>query len=186
MRQLQLIFVFLLFLLGCKTRSARSNQDINQAKIQTIIGAKFFDYDQIDYYHNNFKDGPEAFERLNNYKTEIDSIKWLVLVGDTPADISDTSFIDQLEKIDFTKKSIDKSAFSKIDEIFREKKVDILEAHACVHIYRDVLAFKKHDKIIGIAKICFSCGDHIIRGTTLNTNSFGQEGDYANLEKLLR
>ena len=59
-------------------------------------------------------------------------------------------------------------------------------ATACIHVYRDILIFKKEGKVIGTAKICFDCMSKQIKGTTANTENFGQDGDYEKLEKILR
>ena len=54
-----------------------------------------------------------------------------------------------------------------------------------VAFYRDILVFKKENKTVGVAKVCFGCSQSIITGTKLNTQEFGQSGDYGRLKKLL-
>ena len=81
---------------------------------------------------------------------------------------------------------IDKSKFESIDKIFIEKSTLENIATACIHVYRDILIFKKEGKVIGTAKICFDCMSKQIKGTTANTENFGQDGDYEKLEKILR
>jgi hypothetical protein len=56
---------------------------------------------------------------------------------------------------------------------------------ACIAIYRDILVFRNHGKICGIAKVCFKCGIHVIVGTESKTDEFGQAGDYNKLNQLL-
>lgn len=116
-------------------------------------GKKYFDYDAIIHYSNNYNG--YKLQELNEIqpKSAVDSFKLNVIVGNTPKDISDLSFIEKLEEIGYTRKSIDKSRFKEIDKIFIEKPVEKHLATSCTPIYRDILLFKKQNKIIGTAKI---------------------------------
>lgn len=151
-----------------------------------MIGKKFFDYDTIDYYTNNFDESKIDDLYNNQSKTEIDSFKMGVILGDIPQSISNLDFIDKLEKIGYKKTFIDKSKFGSIDNIFVEKTTTDNIATACIYIYRDILIFKKNSKVIGTAKVCFGCMANQIKGTTANTENFGQDGDYEKLKKLLK
>ena len=91
-----------------------------------------------------------------------------------------------MEKINFQKSEIDKSKFGEINKIFVEKTVNQIADYACIAVYRDILIFKKQNKTVGIAKICFECFKKQIIGTNANTENFGQDGDYEKLEKILK
>lgn len=149
-------------------------------------GKKYFDYDAITHYSNNY-DGYKLQELIEiQPKSTVDSLKLNVIIGITPRDISDLFFIERLEEIGYTRKSIDKSIFKDIDKIFIEKSVDEHLATSCIPIYRDILLFKKQNKVIGTAKICFDCMDSQINGTAANTSNFGQDGDYRRLQAILK
>ena len=72
-----------------------------------------------------------------------------------------------------------------IDEIFTEKKHAEYYEFACIPIFRDVLIFKNKSKVVGIAKICFTCNNSVIVGTNANTEEFGMSGDYEKLSEIL-
>jgi hypothetical protein len=150
------------------------------------IGKKFFDYDQIDHFFNDFDANKFWALTYTPNISPIDSIKGGVLSRRIPKGINDTFFVAKLEKAEFKKSIVDKSKFSKIDEIFAEKNLLFDSTTKCVPIFRDILIFRKSGKIVGIAKICFRCGQNEIFGTSANTNDFGQNGDYERLETILR
>jgi hypothetical protein len=109
-----------------------------------------------------------------------------VILGNIPSDTSDLTFIDKLEAMGYTRNKIDESKFQAIDEIFTEKRVDEIFATACIQVYRDIFVFKKGNKVVGVAKVCFGCWGHHIVGTKSNTSAFGQNGDFDRLYKLIR
>jgi hypothetical protein len=115
-----------------------------------------------------------------------DLLKMEIIMGTTPRTSSDSSFIDNLKEFGYAKTNVDKSNFEDIDRIFTEKTVDKGLSTTCIPIYRDILIFKRHNQVIGTAKICFECMDSQIVGTNANTGNFGQDGDYSQLQKVLR
>ena len=145
-------------------------------------GEVFFDYDEIIHY-KTYTDEKDLFENKN--KTELDSLKERVIMWGVPKSIRDTFFLSQLENIGYNKTIVPKAKFEEIDQIFREKQARNGTSFACIHYYRDILIFKKKSKTIGMAKICFSCMDNQIFGTTKNTKDFGQDGDYGRLKEIL-
>ena len=185
MKKLLLISTLTFILFGCKTSTKNQNKKSN-TNDKVTFGKKFFVYDQIDHYYNNFDDRNFIELNDNQSRSELDSIKGGVLIGLLPRAIKDSSFIEKLPKIDFVRNNISKEKFVKIDSIFIEKAFNKSKAFACVHIYRDLFIFKKQNKIVGIAKVCFHCMGNEIIGTNANTENFGQDGDYEKLEKILR
>ena len=119
-------------------------------------------------------------------KSKLEALKLGIILGDVPKTLSDLSFIHQLEKIGYKKATIPPSKFKNIDSIFMEKISQENIATACIYIYRDVLIFKKKNKVVGTAKVCFGCMANQIKGTTANTENFGQDGDYDKLAKIIR
>lgn len=151
-----------------------------------VIGMKFFEYDTIDYYKVDFDEAKIGDLYENQSKSEIDSIKMGIILGDIPNDISDLTFIDKLSNVGYKRSTIEKSKFEHINKIFVEKTTSESSAAACIYVYRDILIFKRRGKIIGTAKICFGCMANQINGTIANAENFGQNGDYEKLEKILR
>ena len=184
----KVIFILILILnISCKEKKAELKEDNFRLIDQSykITGDKYFDYDEIIHYQNNFDEEKIGELYDNKEKTEIDKLKFGVLLENIPNSIKETEFINELENIGYKKKSIRKSDFDHINNIFTEKKHAEPMYAACVYVYRDILIFKKKSKIIGIAKICFGCGANRIFGTKSNTEEFGQGGDYGKLEIIL-
>ena len=179
MRHCTLILILCVLLLGCVSKGDKET-------INEVTGKKYFEYDNIDYYFNDFDEDKisELFDKQSY--SELDSLKMGVILGKIPRDLSDLTFIDKLETIGYTKKKVNKSKFKRIDEVFTEKTVDEIIVTPCIYIYRDILIFKKGDNVVGIAKICFDCWAHEIVGTAASTDNFGQNGDYDRLLKLIR
>lgn len=148
----------------------------------------YFDFDEVEYYHINISQ--KEFEILNskqlNEKTKSEDFILYVLKENVRTDLHENSFIYSLQNnLMVQQKEIMKNDFIIINEIFCEKNNDLINESACEPIYRDVLVFKKSNKLIGIAKLCFDCNQSSISGTERNTLYFGQSGDYEKLNTLL-
>ncbi|QQV04497.1 MULTISPECIES: hypothetical protein [Chryseobacterium] len=187
MKQIPILtFIFLIFL-SCNMTNENKKEIIEKAEItKQVIGKKFFDYDAIEHYQTDFDKLKIGELYDNKSKSKIDLLKEGVILGDIPHSISDLAFIKNLEQIGFKKTIVDKSKFKSIEEIFVEKTTLENIATACIYVYRDILIFKKESKVVGIAKICFDCLANQIKGTTANTENFGQDGDYGKLAKILQ
>jgi hypothetical protein len=174
----QILIICILVISGCSSKGDRTD---NKKLIE-----RYFDYDNIDYYFNDFNE--DSIEELysRQSRSDLDSLRAGIILGTIPNDTTDLTFIDKLGTIGYTKEQINESKFKSIDEIFREKPVDEILTHMCIRVYRDILVFKKRDKVVGVAKVCFDCWDQEIVGTASNTNGFGQNGDYERLFKLVR
>jgi hypothetical protein len=147
---------------------------------------EYFDFDEIDHYSIaiSYLEIIELYD--NPTKSELDSLKNELISFDTPLNISDLFFIDKLTKMGFKKTAIDKSKFTTIKNIFTEKEFTSGEYTACAPFYRDILIFKKQNKVIGTAKLCFDCMKYDIKGTIANTDNFGQNGDFEKLIEVLK
>lgn len=165
----------------------KENSEGDKIKLQTFKPAKyFFDYDHVDYYYADY--GPEKLSESYDKRENslLDSIQFKVITGSTPENIQDTFFIGKLEKLGYKKTVLDAGKVTELRKYFVEKKVKKISRDACKPVFRDILIFKKRDNITGIAKICFDCNQQRIRGTQLNTDNFGGDGDFESLQKLLR
>lgn len=148
-------------------------------------GDYYFHFDEVNHYSIKI-DENELFdleEKKNISKNQ--QLKLDIILNNKPKKITDTIFIPRLTVLGFKKNKVPSTKHVELNKIFREKHHDEVYALACVHVYRDILIFKKSDSIIGIAKICFDCLNSQILGTSANTIEFGQSGDYGKLYKLL-
>ncbi|MFP3592845.1 hypothetical protein [Chryseobacterium sp. SIMBA_038] len=181
-----IIFIVLFFLFcGCKKENISGANSKEVIPKEVKYGKTFFDYDQIDYYSINLGEGKikELYE--NQDKSKVDKYKYTVTIDETPETITDLDFLNYMEMIGYVKKKIDKSKFPQINKIFVEKTASDGYAAACIPVFRDILIFKKQEKVIGIAKICFSCHQYRIIGTHANKENFGTNNDYEKLEFIL-
>ncbi len=157
---------------------------INQPK-QSIC-KPFFAFSSVTHHYLPITEAQvfELEEKVNkSYKDErlID-----LLIQHTPDTISDSTALNEIDQLGFVEKTLSPYKYGQIAEIFCAKEYDELLTNSCIPIYRDILIFKQQNKIIGIAKICFECNDHLIVGAMHNTDAFGQSGDYSRLLRLLR
>lgn len=187
MRQILVIIIFLWTIYGCTPAPNISDKYVDPLMTETAVpGQKFFAFDEIEHYFNDFDETLLKDLYENKSKSELDSLKEGVITGDIPKDMADLSFIDKLEQLGFNKSSVDKSKFADIDNIFSVKPVNDVVFTGCIYVYRDIFIFKKNGRTTGVAKICFGCLGEKIIGTNSNTNYFGQNGDYERLRELVR
>ena len=185
MRLSCLFTIIILSIFSCDSPTKKRGNTVSVNDRQQTLRKKFFVYDEIVHYYNPFEESKMVELMQRQSKSEIDSIKLGLILGDIPKEISDTSFIEKLGMTGFRKSNVDKLKFDEIDKIFIEKEVNETLAMSCEYIFRDILIFKKSNKVIGMVKICFGCMANEIKGTKANTDNFGQGGDYARLFKIL-
>jgi len=145
----------------------------------------YFDYDELDHFFLNIDDTTLWNTEKKDSKTLKEKKQLDLLLQWTPEKISDSIVVKNLEGLDFVKTDISPDMFGEINKIFCERKHKEVFMNSCIAEYRDILIFKKTNKIIGIAKLCFSCEQSVIIRTTFNTSEFGQSGDYKKLYDLL-
>lgn len=180
--------ILLVVMMGCKNTTEKKPVTTPPAATQPaapLQAKKFFAYDQIDHYFTTIAEDEVYTIREKPKKTPADTLLLGILTQQIPASMNELAFLSKLEELNFTRKSVPASKFPEMDQLFSEKKVDDILYTKCIHIYRDILVFKKQETITGFAKICFTCMAHKILGTTADTEAFGQEGGYAKLEQLL-
>lgn len=165
--------------------SCDSSNDIEKNVATSKNVGYFFDFDELVHYRIEIDENDLIEKTEDPNITPEEQLQIELIIMDAPNSVDDTSFVAELENIGFRKTQVDKSIFGKINEIFKEKEVDESIVNSCLAVYRDILIFKKKNKIIGMAKICFSCNQNRIYGTSANTINFGQEGDYGMLDRIL-
>ena len=195
------IIVICLLLTGCdfkpentsiqttanKQHPANKQQTLRKAEVNSkSVPKPYFEFDQIDYYYIDIDE--MTFNELalsKKRKKKEQQLLHLVSRGYLES-LKDTGHILLAEDLGYIKHRINQNLFPAIHDIFSEKDHENWLSAACIAILRDILVFRKNNKIVGVAKICVTCMQHEIVGTTVNTDFFGQSGDYDKLITLLR
>lgn len=187
MKKLSLLFLTLIFFINCKNQEDNSTQ--NNLDTKTISENQdcvpYFDFDQVEYYSINIEENKVYNLYDIEDKTENETKLLSILEDDTFSSISDSTFIYDLEGIGYVKTKISDSDYFSLNQIFCFREHKDGEYAACIPIYRDILIFKNLNKITGMAKICFDCGQYHIVGSKEITKDFGQSGDFGKLNTLL-
>ncbi len=171
----KIIIAFILAaLIGCNS-STRKQKTCNP----------YFQFDKIEHYYLNIEEDKIWDIEKKKSKTDKEKRQLDLLIEYTPDKLSDTSVLKDIGKLGFVRKEIPTNKFEQINEVFCQRNHGETLAMKCIAVYRDILVFKKNNKIIGTAKICFDCDQNVIAGTEVNTDDFGQSGDYGKLYKLL-
>lgn len=148
----------------------------------------YFQFDEIVYYRldENFVDLNKDAKEVNTLDTtNIAVYQFNVINSSIPLDLNNNLLENKLKQIGYSKFEIPIKYYKEIDEIFSYKDYKDAFNVGCLPWYRDILIFKMENKIVGVAKICFQCGQHVITGTIGETQWFGNDGDYEKLEKIL-
>lgn len=147
----------------------------------------YFEYDHLVHYSLKISDeeaqNPAITDTYSEEKKKL--VEFLNYMGPSNSLEPDTVDIAKFENWGFVRNEIPVEQFGKINQLFCQRKHEIAQFAACVPIYRDVLVFKKSNKTVGVARICFDCGMNYITGTKRNTEEFGQSGDYDKLRDFL-
>lgn len=145
----------------------------------------FFYFDQIEYYHADISKKDLQTIEMKEEKTRKEQALLQILTGNIPVSIKDTLFIKNMEILGFEKDTINNQLNSKISHLFSFREIVNPVPAACNSEFRDILIFRRNNKIIGIAKISFECLRHQMIGERYNDSNFGQSGEYNELEKIL-
>lgn len=174
MKNILLLFICL-FLLSCNNNEKKVKGDL-----------PFFHFDQIDYYYSDISREEETELGNNNERSRQEKALCQILYDRVPVSTLDTLFIKNMAILSFNKRTIDPKLNSKISHLFSLRTSEIQEVTACAPTYRDILIFRKKGKVIGVAKICFSCNQNHIIGARYDSSNFGQNGEYAALYNILQ
>ena len=177
-----LTFVFLTTLFGCNSQADKQKSNLSG---KTADCKPYFSYDKVEHYYFDISEDAIMKIQEKEKKSDKETKQLELLIQYTPDKLSDTTVLENIDKIGFVKKEVPKSKFDQLDQILCERKHKEALAMSCIAIYRDILVFKQNWKIVGTAKLCFECDQNVITGTTRNTEEFGQSGDYRKLYKLL-
>lgn len=145
----------------------------------------YFKFNEIVYYHTDLSEQDIFNIKQKKEITPLEKLLVHTTFNEHSGNIKDTLFVSHLEDAGFVSKDISKAKFSLLQEIFKFKEHVSDETSACEPLYRDILIFKQNGSVVGIAKLCFRCGQHDIVGTNENTACFGESGDFKRLEEVL-
>lgn len=157
-----------------------------QKSERRITSNSFFEYDAVDHYILTDTGEimyPPAFGEKSK---PFDDYRRAIILGNFPKSIADSTFVRDLKKIGYNKKQVSEQYFPELDKIFSYQRAFSLTSTACSPIYRDLLIFRNNNSIVGIAKICFECEQYEIVGSKVDTQNFGQNGEYELLQKILK
>lgn len=146
--------IYILFFVGCGAVKPLEEAPVKQ-NTEIILGNDTIKFDEIVYYKINKSFDAFRFSHKKKYSPKEKLIDKIV-TGDAPKSISDTLFVKDLENLNYHKEKLGVAQYPKIVEIYTRGS-----AHydtSCVKTFRDILIFKKNNKIIGVSKICFDCG----------------------------
>lgn len=176
------VFSFILIIFSCnkakKQVDTSNNKNIEQA---------FFDYNEIEYYHNNrnnklFGVGDFYDEFQKNTK---DSTEFNLLIGGTPKNLKDSSFVKNLKKAGFEKIYLPAEKQKQLKKIFVEKDRKPEDKVALKPMFNDILIFRNNGKITGFSKLSFEYLQSRVIGTDSNTDYFPTDAEHKEIENIL-
>ena len=178
------ICIILIILLSSCNDSKKVN--LNNKKVVKKELRPFFDSDKIDHYYLNFSD--DDFTKLisNKKPTEKEKEFMDIYVFSFPETIPKVNLDKILLNHNYKKSNLSIKQQKAIENVFSEKDSLQDTFAACSAEYRDIFIFKKKEKIVGIAKICFNCGRFQIVGSKLDVNGFGLWSELDKLKKIVR
>ena len=147
---------------------------------------KYFESDVVEHYFINISENDILKIGKKNSPTKEEKLKRNLFISGYPQTIVENNFEENLKKFKFKKEVFTEVKKKELDNIFCEKDSSQTSFSSCIPYYRDILIFKKDNKTVGIAKVCFGCGIIQFTGSKINTQGFGIDSDRKKLEKLLK
>jgi hypothetical protein len=184
MRYITLILTILLLTnCGKKNKEIEKKYIISHGDTLAVITINkikypFYDFDKVEHYKSNL-----TFEQ-EKYLRRTDTVGFKILMEKYPKEINDSIFYRKLIQ-NYSEMKVEPNLNSTISEIYSEKYGGEGLAFACDPFYRDILIFKKRNKIVGVSKVCFECGENWTIGSKRDVSLFGQNEDYEKLKKIL-
>jgi len=174
MKYFPIVLLSLLFYSCNENKKTNSNTD-----------QPFFLYDQVEYYYTPIEKDSLFDIKMKQDKSRKEQALLQILTGNVPVSIKDTLFINNMEILKFKKVILDPKLYSKLTHLFSFREANQSVTPDPNAAYKDVLIFKKDNKIIGMAKVSFEGSKHQMIGERYNDSKFGQSGEYKELEKIL-
>ena len=158
----------------------------NPKAIEQNLNA-FFDYNEIDYYHNDIDNSLEgSLEYLKNMgKTKIDTLKFRVLIGEIPESKTDTAFVNKLNEIGYKKINLSEEKQNALKKYFVNKTRKSEPKDALKPMFNDILIFRNNGKIVGFSKMSFEYLQSRVIGSKFNTDHFPTNIEHEEIRKIL-
>lgn len=178
------IFIIASILLLSCNHSAK--KDIEYEKVVEKQSRLFFDSDEIDHYYVNYslEDVLDLIDRDKTSKKNKELSD--IFMGNFPDSIPENDFEKTLLTHNYKKSKLTIKQQKEIENVFSSKDSLQMSGYACVAEYRDIFIFKKKEKTVGIAKICFKCGRFQIVGSKLDVSGFGLWTELDRLKSIVR
>lgn len=177
------LFLFLI-VASCKNTNSKA-EFIEIRKGDTEL-KKFYESDEIEHFYLNISEDQVAELLGVENKNEDERSLLDVLVSSYPDSISEPNFETKLIKYKFIKTRLNDKERKEVDNVFTQKDSLQTVYSMCLPYYRDIFIFKKEKSIVGIAKVCFGCGESRFIGTKVDTRGFGLNSDLSKLYKIIR
>ena len=179
-------FIFILIVIIFSSCNGSKKSDANNAKVVKKELRPFFDSDGTDHYYLDFSDDDfmKIIRKDRNTEKELELIA--LFVHHFPDSIPQENFEKILLKHNYKKSDLTIKQQKDIENVFSEKDSSPDSYASCAAEYRDIFIFKKKEKTIGIAKICFKCGRFQIVGSKLDVDGFGLWSELDKLKKIVR
>nr|WP_315243243.1 hypothetical protein [uncultured Flavobacterium sp.] len=177
------IFIITAIIISSCNNSKKENT--NNEKVVKKELRPFFDSDEINHYYLGSTSDFEHLFNDNAKQTEKKKEFSTFFYGYYPKNV-EKSFENLLLKYDYKKSDLSIKQQKQIQNVFSEKDSIQTDGYACIAEYRDIFIFRKKEKTIGIAKICFKCGRFQIIGSKIDTQYFGLWSELDKLKKIVR
>ncbi|KAF2339510.1 hypothetical protein [Flavobacterium tistrianum] len=179
-------FIFIITAIVLLSCNNSKKADINKEKVVKKELRPFFDSDKIDHYFVNYTLDSIIISGGESKKSKKEKEFEGLFMGYFPDSIPKKNFEEILLSHNYKKSNLTIKQQKEIENVFSEKDSLQMSAYACVPEYRDIFIFKKKEKTIGIAKICFKCGRFQIIGSKIDTQYFGLFEELEKLHNIVR
>ena len=152
----------------------------------------YFQFDRVMHYQISISDDSVRVLQDQSYRGEKEEKLFEVLsdraFGEkySMVSLSDTIKMMDLQEFGFLHKEISNDKFAAFDTLFCEKSYDEIDHNMCLPVYRDIIFFKRKNRTVGFARICFDCDMSNIVGSDRDAFTFGQAGEFESLKLLLK
>ena len=176
-----IIILIIAFACNNSEKSKNTNEKVAKKELRP-----FFDSDEINHYYLNLSDDDFMKIMMKDKNTQKEKELMTLFVHHFPDSIPKENFEEILLKHNYKNSNLSLKQQKEIENVFSEKDSLQNTFAACAAQYRDIFIFKKKEKTIGIAKICFKCGRTQIVGSKLDTSGFGLWTELDRLKSIVR
>ncbi|AWK03869.1 hypothetical protein HYN56_06355 [Flavobacterium crocinum] len=166
-------YIFILVVIVFTSCNDSKKAEAHNEKVVKKELRPFFDADKIDHYFVNYTLDSIIISGEKSKKSKKEKEFEDLFMGYFPDSVPKKDFEKILLSHNYKKSNLTLKQQKEIENVFSEKDSLQMSAYACVPEYRDIFIFRKKEKTVGIAKICFKCGRFQIIGSKLDTSGFG-------------